>query len=195
MGLLSSWNKMEDADLVRAMARGKDRAFRELVQRHQGSLYAYAFKFCSQKEEAEDTVQETFLRLYAKRETLDPDKNIRAFLFRVCRNLLIDHARKMRFESESKEPQVDPSLPPDEALSVRERQHHLIKALETLPEHQKTAMLLRHTEELSYSEIAEIMETTVSAVESLLVRGRKRIREILARTDAAHVPAPRINHL
>ncbi|MCG8473701.1 MAG: sigma-70 family RNA polymerase sigma factor [Desulfobacterales bacterium] len=181
MPLARFWKTMEDADLIREMSRGKDRAFRELVQRYQSPLYTYALRFSGVKEEAEDTVQETFLRLYANRHKLDASKSLKAYLFRICRNLLIDATRKKRFTGQEPSAQADPSPSPDERIHKKEWQAILMRAIETLPENQRTAILLRHTQELSYAEISEVMGLSVSAVESLLVRGRKSLKACLSK--------------
>ena len=183
MKIGTSWKKMDDASLMVALARGKERAFSELVKRHQPGLYHFAFRFCGINEEAEDAVQETLLRLFKNRHGMDTRGSVRAFLYKVCRNLLIDTARKKCPEPLGETVEMDPAPSALESLSHKEGASALSQALHRLPENQRTAMTLRHIQELSYAEISEVMDTSLSAVESLLVRGRRNLRKRL-RTPA-----------
>lgn len=188
MGFGTSWKKMDDAALMTALAGGRERAFRELVERHQTGLYGFALRFCGVREEAEDVVQETFLRLFRNRTHFDTTGSVKAFLFKVCRNLLIDATRRRHTEPLDDATQETLAIfhgpSAYDTLTRKEGQQSLSRALDALPENQRTAMVLRHTEELSYTEIAEVMGLTASAVESLLVRGRRGLRQRL-QTDAA----------
>ena len=186
MTIGTPWKALDDADLMRALALGKERAFRELVERHQPGLYGFALRFCRVREEAEDTVQETFLRLFRNRLRFDTSGSVKAYLYKVCRNLLIDAARKKRPEPLDGTPdtETDPAPSPFDTLSRKEGQNTLSRALDDLPENQRTAMVLRHTQELSYAEISEVMGLSLSAVESLLVRARRSLRKRLQATAA-----------
>jgi len=170
---------MDDADLMRALALGKERAFRELVERHQPGLYSFALRFCGVREEAEDAVQETFLRLFRNRRHFDASGSVKAYQYKVCRNLLIDAARKKRPEPLDDTQEMDHAPSAFDTLSRKEGRYTLSRALNTLPENQRTAMVLRHTQELSYAEISDVMGLTLSAVESLLVRARRSLRQRL----------------
>ncbi|WP_152003846.1 RNA polymerase sigma factor [Desulfoluna spongiiphila] len=184
MNVGTPWKKKKDADLMRALALGKERAFRELVERHQPGLYGFALRFCRVREEAEDMVQETFLRLFRNRHRFDTSGSVKAYLYKVCRNLLIDASRKKRPEPLEGTPDTDPAPSPFDTLSLKEGRHTLSRALGELPENQRTAMVLRHTQELSYAEISEVMGLSLSAVESLLVRARRSLRRRLQATAA-----------
>lgn len=190
LGVGTSWKKMDDAALIIALSQGKERAFSELVRRYQPGLYHFAVRFCGINEEAEDAVQETLLRLFKNRHRLETTGSIRAFLYKVCRNVLIDAARKKRPEPLGETVNMDPTPSALESLSHKEGASAISQALHRLPESQRTAMLLRHTEELSYAEIAEVMNTSLSAVESLLVRGRRTLRKRLAASPERRPGAP-----
>ena len=178
---------MDDAALMEALIGGKERAFREIVDRHQAGLFRFAMGFCRVREESEDIVQETFLRLFRVRDQFDTTGSLKAFLYKVCRNLLIDAARKRRSEPLDEAVEVDASPSVVETLLTKEGKQTLSRALEALAENQRTAMVLRHTEELSYAEISQVMGASLSAVESLLVRGRRNVRKHL---QATHVLPP-----
>lgn len=184
MNLGTPWKALDDADLMRALALEKERAFRELVERHQPGLYSFALRFCKVREEAEDAVQETFLRLFRNRHRFDTSGSVKAYLYKVCRNLLIDAARKKRPEPLNGTVDMDPGPSAFDTLSRKEGQHSLSRALDNLPENQRMAMVLRHTQELSYAEIAEVMGLSLSAVESLLVRARRSLRKRLQASAA-----------
>lgn len=185
MGLFGTpWDKMDDAALMQALARGRERAFKELVERHQPGVYHFALRFCKVPEEAEDAVQETFLRLFRDRHRFCATGSVKAYLYKVCRNLLIDAARKKHPEPLDDAREMAPGPSAFDILSRKERLRTLSRALDTLPENQRTAMVLRHTQELSYAEISEVMGLTLSAVESLLVRGRRNLRQRLQKAAA-----------
>ncbi|BCS94411.1 RNA polymerase sigma factor [Desulfoluna limicola] len=184
MGFGTPWKKMDDAALMTALAAGKERAFRELVERHQTGLYSFALRFCGVKEESEDAVQETFLRLFRNRSRFDTSGSMKAYLYKVCRNLLIDAARKRRPEPLDDSLEIAPGPSAYDSLSHKEGLNSLSRALDSLPENQRTAMVLRHTEELAYAEISEVMGLSLSAVESLLVRGRRTLRKRMQATAA-----------
>ncbi len=139
-------------------------------------LFNYVFKFTGDIGLTEDVVQESFLRLYRSAESMHSNSHVRAYIYRIARNLCIDRSRKndMNFQ-EAFSKGVDLKTPFDE-LALKEEEQVLFTAILALPENQKTALLLRHTEGLTYKEISTVMSTSVSSVESLLVRARKKLR-------------------
>ncbi|MCP4116649.1 MAG: sigma-70 family RNA polymerase sigma factor [Desulfobacteraceae bacterium] len=168
-----------DAEMMQAIARGSEAAFLELTGRYQQRVLNFAFRFLGSREEAEDVVQETFLRLFKGAGRYDARGVLTAFVFRIVRNLCIDRLRKKRPELPDRLPDPPDRQTPHDHLDRKQAMASLSRAVRGLPENQRTAVILRHTEELSYREIADVMGVTTPAVESLLVRGRRTLRNQL----------------
>jgi RNA polymerase sigma-70 factor (ECF subfamily) len=168
-----------DARLVELAGQGVESAFEELLHRHQGAVFRFAARFLGDREEAADIAQETFLRLYRNAAAYRPEAALRTYLFRIARNLCLDLVRRKRPVLMAELPEQPTGDHPYEALVGAEHVEALSRALAELPETQRSALLLRHDEGLAYAEIAEAMNTTVPAVESLLVRARKTLRSCL----------------
>lgn len=169
----------EDGDLVMRVAKGDEGAFRELLDRHQRAVYQFARHFLGDTQEAFDISQETFLRLYRSADRYRPRASLRTYLLRIARNLCIDFVRKKRPEPMEQPPEQTNQETPLDLLERAQSMGALLDAVGALPENQRTAILLRHDQGLRYADIAETMGTTVSAVESLLVRARRTLRRQL----------------
>jgi RNA polymerase sigma-70 factor (ECF subfamily) len=168
-----------DAGMMQAIAQGSETAFLELTARYQQRVLNFAFRSLGTRQEAEDVVQETFLRLFKGAGTYDARGVLTGFVFRIARNLCIDRVRKKSPELLDRLPDSPDHQTPHDFLDRKQAMASLERAVRALPEKQSTAVILRHTEELSYREIADIMGVSTSAVESLLVRGRRTLRKKL----------------
>jgi RNA polymerase sigma factor, sigma-70 family len=170
-----------DEALLRLYAQGDGRAARILTARLSPLVYGLAMKLLQDQAEAEDVTQEAMLRLWKNAALWRAgEARISTWLYRVCSNLCMDRLRRRRAIGldEIAEPRDDS---PDAAsrMQLDQRVAALYKALEDLPERQRVAVVLRHIEGLANPEIAEILETTVEAVESLLSRGRRTLKALL----------------
>lgn len=163
------------------VSRGDVKAFHELIRRHQQAVLNLAFRFLGDSEEAKDITQETFLRVFQSAERYTPEAQFRVFLFRIVTNLCVENVRKKRPIYMEKLPEGESVPSPLDELQKEERQKAVLGAIQSLPENQRIALLLQHFEGLKYAEIAEVMGTTVPAVESLLVRGKRTLRQELAK--------------
>jgi RNA polymerase sigma-70 factor (ECF subfamily) len=171
--------RQSDADLVVLVSEGDERAFRELLHRHQDAVYGLARRLLGDIQEAEDVAQETFLRLYSASSRYRPEASLRTFLFRITKNICIDYHRKKRPVLMEQLPEIASEKTPIDLLESAIETDRLETAIDDLPANQRAALLLRHNEYLRYSEIAEVMDLSVSAVESLLVRARRTLRRNL----------------
>lgn len=179
MILRSGYSQRGDADLVALVAEEDERAFSELLKRHQNAVYGLARRLLKDDQAAEDVAQEVFLRLYRSASRYRPQAALRTFLLRIAKNLCIDYHRKKRPEPIASFPDVPSEETPLDLLEAAIDTARLEKAVGDLPVNQRAAVLLRHTEQLSYRQIAEVMELSESAVESLLVRARRTLRQVM----------------
>ncbi len=170
-------SQYDDAKLVVLVSQGNEGAFRELLFRYQNDVYQLVYRFLRDVSEAEDLTQETFLRLFHMAGRYTPQASLRTFLFKIAKNLCIDFVRKKRPEIMEKLPERATLETPQSSLERTQALEFLASCIDGLPENQRMAVLLRYTSGLSYLEIAEVMGLTVSAVESLLVRAKKRLRK------------------
>ncbi len=172
---------IEDGVLLGRLADGDQTAFAALMQRHLSAVLATARRIVRDESEAEDIAQEAFLRLWNSAQTLEAGRfGMRPWLRRVASNLAIDWLRKAkRLDVTDKVPeQIDEAgqLPALEAADVSNR---IEQALANLPTRQRIAVSLFHFDEMSQREVAKLMNLSEDALESLLARGRRRLRDIL----------------
>jgi len=174
---------MDDTDeaLMVRVAQGDERAFRELARRHLPVMLGLARRVLGNAADAEDVAQEAMLRLWRNAPRWQPLAQLRTWLSRVVVNLCLDRKRRAAWvELEAAGELVDPGLGPGEDAEDRERERQLAAAIDELPERQRVAVVLTYTEGMSNAQVAEVLETTVSAVETLLVRGKQNLRRALA---------------
>ncbi|HEU0223691.1 MAG TPA: RNA polymerase sigma factor [Paracoccaceae bacterium] len=180
---MGSGREETDEALLSRFAGGDQLAARILTGRHAGRILSLARRMLRDEAEAEDVAQEAMLRLWR----IAPDwrsgeARVSTWLYRVTANLCTDRLRRARNRTIALEDAPDP---PDQrpsvqqALETRERVAALLAAIEALPERQRDAVRMRHFDELSNIEIAELMETSVEAVESLLARARRSLAATL----------------
>ena len=175
----------EQVWLEQAM-RGDQIAFGRLVEAYQTPVYNLAYRMLNNSGEAEEAAQEAFIRAYTRLESYDPAHKFSTWLLSITSNYCIDQLRKRRALLLS----IDEPLPPHPALHsdrakgpeaqvVLSEQQQMVQSLltELQPEYRE-AVVLRYWYELSYEEIAEMMETSVSAIKSRLFRARRQLAEI-----------------
>jgi len=170
-----------EALLLAATARGEAQAFRSLVDMHLGIILATARRILGDAAEAEDVAQEAMVRLWRNAATLELGPGgLRPWLRRVVSNLSIDRIRSARNTSVVAEVPEQPTPPrQSEGLENRELAARVQSALAALPERQRVALVLFHFEGLSQIEVGESLGISDEAVESLLARARRSLRNTL----------------
>ena len=170
-----------DAEMAAAFREGDDRAFALLYERHKRSLYAFALRMLGEADAARDIVQDVFLKVFERRRQLNKPESFRSWLFTIGRNRCVSHLRESR-----KQAPLDDV--PEEAIAVAadtgereaEEDVRLIRlALGRLKIEYREVLILREYQDLSYREIAEITESTESAVKSKLFKARRALHEAL----------------
>lgn len=170
-----------DANMIARAARGDRLAYAELVKRHLPRVYAVTRRMLGNEAAAEDVAQEALLRLWTHAGSYDPSKaQLATWLTRIATNLCLDRLRKR--QEEQWDDGYDVPLPASQEKAIGDRQlaERVSVALNALPERQRLALVLCHYEDLSMAEAASAMETSVEAVESLLSRARRSLRQTLA---------------
>jgi RNA polymerase sigma factor (sigma-70 family) len=170
-----------DADDVARAGQGDRRAAARLIGKHAPKLLTVARRMLGAQAEAEDAVQEVFLRLWTHAARWQPGKaKFETWLYRVMLNQCYDRLRRRPTAPlEAAEDMADDAALPDTGLDEGVLAREIARALDVLPERQKAAILLCHFRELGNIEAAEIMGISVEALESLLARGRRGLRSRL----------------
>lgn len=177
---------MNEEDLWLEQARKGDKiAFGKLIEAYQGPVYNLSYRMLNNSGEAEEAAQEAFIRAYIHLESYNPAHKFSTWILSITSNYCIDQIRKRRAILLS----IDEPLPPHPALTsekakgpegqliMNEQQQLVQSLLAQLPEDYRQAVVLRYWNDLSYEEIAEIMQTTVSAIKSRLFRARKLLAD------------------
>ncbi len=184
-------HEMTDEQLVVQVGQGNMQALAELVRRYQDRMLHLAFRTLGDQHLAEDVVQEAFLRVHRAAAHYRPDARFGTWFYRVVLNLCMDELRKRQGQSAGLAgyPAPGPSDQDDPVhhQQIQELQLAVQKALGTLNDRERIAVILHRYDGLSHRQIAELSETSVSAVESMLVRAYRKLREELA-TFSDHRP-------
>src|SRR5215475_7426886 len=167
--------QVSDRVWVEQALGGDQAAFGELVKLHQHAVYNLAYRMLGERGEAEDAAQETFLRAYAHLDRYDAERPFRTWLLSIASNHCIDRLRKRRLTWLSLEEPLPPhpalnsgEIEPEDAVISNERGSDIQRILSELPADYRAAVILRYWYDLSYAEIAEVLQTTESAVKSRL---------------------------
>src|SRR3954467_14035414 len=168
-----------DERLVAMTRRGNQAAFEALVARYQARLLAFCRHMLGSREDAEDVLQEVFAAGFNAMVADDRPINVRPWLYRIARNRSLNHLRRHQaIGVDSMDVHLaEHGVTTADKVHRREEFRQLIGDVQDLPETQRTALLLREIDALSYDQIAEAMETTVPSVKSLLVRARVSLAE------------------
>ena len=174
---LQGWSGVIDESL-----RGDSQAFGELVHRYQDRLYSAVVHIVRCRAEAEDVVQEAFVQAYVKLQTFKHNSRFYTWLYRIAVNVSISHRRRRKIEvsvEQNREATGDEPLDaftsPSEPLDQAERKQKLEHALTLLTEEHRSIIVLRHMEEFSYEESADILDISVGTVRSRLHRARAQL--------------------
>jgi RNA polymerase sigma-70 factor, ECF subfamily len=174
-----------DMFLVRRVRNGDMEAYGELVRRHTRRAFSIAYSILRHREDAEDVVQEAFIRTLERIERIEEGRPFHPWFFRIVVNRAISYqrSRSVRVSTPVREELRSDGPAPDRAVEHRELRERLLQAVDALPERQRTIVLLADVEELSSAEIADILEMPSGTVRYQLHLARRALREMLA---AAH---------
>jgi RNA polymerase sigma-70 factor, ECF subfamily len=182
-----------DVQLMLDVKAGDDSSFEFLLQKYRSPLVNFLGRMVRDRAQAEDLAQEVFLRVYRARKQYTPSAKFTTWLFRIATNLALNSVRDSRYQKMSvsldapahDEDSAPMELPAsemriDEHMMERDRNEFIRRAIWSLPEKQRAAVLLHKYEEMDYEEIAKILECSESALKSLLFRAYESLRLQLA---------------
>ena len=183
-------NQIPSEELMARIARGDENAFEILVNRHQTSVLNLIYRFIGDRTQAKDLAQEVFIRVWQAAKTYKPEAKFTTWVYRITANLCFNElksARRKKWfsfnwsdedgEHTFEETLSDSAPSAEDLLLEKERSRQISDALQSLPDNQRMALVLKRYDDLSYQEIAQIIGCSVSAVESLLVRAKRTLQE------------------
>ena len=176
-----------DDELIGRVRRGETRHFAELVHRYQDPVYGMAVRFIRSPAEAEDLAQEAFLRAFRGLEGFKGDSRFSTWLYRITWNLCADWLRRNRkpgrapLAIDDAADVADGTVDIEEGYLAAEERQEVRRALDRLDEKYRSALMLLYYQELSYDQIADVLDVPLKTVETRLYRARKLLGESLRR--------------
>lgn len=179
----SSGSLPADKVLVEKICKNDRQAFEKLFRKYYASLQRFLWGYVKNQQVAEDLVQESFVRIWENREDLNPDKKIKTYLYKIGRNLAIDHNRHKKIVREWEEEKkalhsfssVDNTI--DDKLHKKIMVTRVKKAIEDLPERRRLVFILSRYDGMTYKEIAEKLDISVNTVDTQICRALQTLRD------------------
>lgn len=183
---------LDDKDLVARCQQGSRDAFDELIRRYQRRVYTFAYRLTGNADDASDIAADTFVRLYTSIASFRGESSFATWLFRVVTNIYLDARKRQRvrqtqsldemieLEESTVQRQIEDTNPtPHEVAEDHERTAALQAAITSLPEFQRTMVVMYHVNGMAYEEIAEALDLPIGTVKSRLNRARQALRRKL----------------
>lgn len=194
----------KEKELIKEFKEGKVEGFDVLVRNYTPVLYRFACGLLENRDDAEEVVQDAFIRAYKALPSFRGDSSFSTWIHRITMNLArnkfhynkcrgqglnisltdLDMAGKEQEKGKLPEYELpDLSTSPDRVLEKAEFEHNVLEGMQLLPENLREAMLLRHVDNMPYDRIASVLDCKIGTVKSRLARGRELLKEYLIRTD------------
>lgn len=169
-----------EAILIEAAQRGEANAFQILVTTHQSSVLGFLYRLGNETEIAQDLAQETFIKAWMSIKNYQHQQKFRSWLLKIAYNTTVDSWRKQRPTTPLDDVIVEDGYPTPENLVAQQEHTEMVKrAIQSLPQQSRTALILREYHQLSYQEIADTLEIPLGTVMSRLNYARKILRNAL----------------
>jgi len=187
----ASASSREDDQLVKRAIGGDEQAYRELVDKYERALYFHILKMIKDKEQVEDLVQETFVKAFDNLKSYSTNYAFSTWLYRIATNHTIDYLRKKKLQTMSIDEPVktkegdmrmqlpDESAETDRKIIRKQRQNMVREAIKDLPPKYRRVIEMRHMEEKSYQEIADILDLPLGTVKAHIFRARELLYKSL----------------
>lgn len=182
---------MDEKDIIKGLMDGDSLTFKELVEKYQLPVINTCLGIVHNRHDAEDIAQDVFVEIFRSVSGFRSDSKLSTWIYRIAVNKSINFTRKRNrqkwlssledFFDGKNEPEIHSSLSdlPSSEIENQQMNQHLHKAIDTLPENQRIAFTLNKYDELSYKDISEVMNLTVSSVESLIHRAKTNLQKKL----------------
>jgi RNA polymerase sigma-70 factor (ECF subfamily) len=180
-----------DTTLIQRAVQGDQKAYAEILQEYRGRIYNLVYRMVRNREEAEDLVQEAFVKAFSSLASFNAEYAFSTWLYKIAINNCIDHLRRKKLKTYSMDKPVqsqdgefsrefpDVSLSPDKPLLAKERSSLIERAIDGLPEKYRVVIILRHNEERSYEEIADLLSLPLGTVKARIFRAREMLKKKL----------------
>jgi RNA polymerase sigma-70 factor (ECF subfamily) len=184
---MANWNALADAELVQSALAGRESGFEELVRRYQRPIAAYVYRMVGDYDAALDLTQDVFVKVYASLSRYRTEFKFSTWIYRIAHNAAIDHLRRgaAREQTVSRDDDRVESriecrrLTPEQESERNERCSEIEVVVQMLPAAYRELVVLRHSNDLSYDEIAEITALPLGTVKNRLFRAREAMRDLL----------------
>lgn len=180
----------QDAELMLKFARGEISAFEQILKKYKDTIINVAYRFVQNYPEAEEIAQEVFLKIYHSAKTYKPKAKLSTWVYRITANLSLNYLRSKKHSPPvplEETLEIPGSITPEENFVKKELIRRVREALNSLPENQKLAIILKKYENLSYEEISKIIGCSISAVDSLIQRAKQNLKRKLAPHVSPHL--------
>ncbi len=185
---LNSFDGFADGELVTRAISGREDGFEELVRRYQRPIPAYVYRMVGNYESALDLTQEVFIKIYGSLERYRPEYKFSTWIYKIAHNAAVDHLRRHAVreqalvqETEGGEqrelPLASNRLSPEQEYAGKERRGEIEQVVQLLPPAYRELIVLRHSHDLSYDEIAEVTGLPLGTVKNRLFRARELMRQ------------------
>jgi RNA polymerase sigma-70 factor (ECF subfamily) len=188
---ISSFTEQDETQLVVASQHGNQDAFAQLVQRHQRRVFNLVFRMLQQYEEASEVTQETFLAAWQGLPSFRGDARFSTWLYRIAYNCSLkqleqrkrDRALRVMMEAEQAVSEAHQREPIDAGLEAHARQAIIHEQISALPPKYRVVLILRHLQDMTYEEMAEILTIPIGTIKTHLFRARNLLKERLETLD------------
>lgn len=179
-----------DLELIEGFQRGEEKAFNEIVLRYQEKVYWVVRRFVNDHDEADDVVQEVFVKAYHALRSFRSESGLYTWLYRISVNLSLNYLRRLKIRDFLRvdlilEEEDTETERPDEVLEKEEERALIEEAVKRLPEKQKAVFVLRYYEEMPYEEIAKILKTSVGGLKANFFHAVRKIEEYVKRAHGS----------
>jgi len=191
--------QVDDRELIEQFKSGSEAAFDELINRHSAKMYQVSFGLLGNRQDAEEVVQDAFVRAYRNLDKFRGDASFSTWIYRIVTNLSRNKyqwnrrrgaevnvsisERPGRLVDDGKKSEIDipdDRMKPDLMIQSMEGEDRIMIAMNKLPDKLREVMILRHIEDLPYESIANILETKLGTIKSRLARAREMLKEMIA---------------
>lgn len=191
---VKSESRTEDARLIQRALRGDQFAFKQLLKKYHDPIFNLVYRMIHDKQQVEDLTQETFVKAFASLKYFNEEYAFSTWLYKIATNSSIDFIRKKKLNTFSIDKPVameesdfsfelpDTTYQPDKTLMQGQRSKMIEEAIDKLPEKYRKVIILRHTEERDYAEIAKILKLPIGTVKAHIFRARELLNKALRDT-------------